>query len=74
MQLDKQNIVCTLYNSIIVWKRYKDCIIIIYLNICVRFGSVMLENLLSRGCLLSGVKACRDKELATSIKFSQINQ
>ncbi len=26
-----------------------------------RFGSVMLENLMSRGCLLSGVRACRDK-------------
>lgn len=32
------------------------------LNMNDRFGSVMLDNLLSRGCLLSGVSACKDTE------------
>lgn len=32
------------------------------LNMNDRFGSVMLDNLLSRGCLLAGVTACRDKQ------------
>ena len=27
-----------------------------------RFGRVMLENLLARGCQLSGAAACRDQE------------
>ena len=27
-----------------------------------RFGSVMYENLQSRGCLLSGVAACKDSD------------
>lgn len=31
------------------------------LNMDDRFGGVMLENLLARGCQLSGVAACRDK-------------
>lgn len=28
---------------------------------CVRFGQVMLDNLLSRGCVLAGAAACQDK-------------
>jgi len=32
------------------------------LNMQDRFGGVMLENLMARGCQLSGVAACRDKE------------
>jgi len=31
-----------------------------------RFGSVMLDNLLSRGCSLSGVSACKDAQTQTS--------
>lgn len=37
------------------------------LNMCDRFGSVMYENLQSRGCLLAGVAACKDSA-------SQINR
>jgi [phosphatase 2A protein]-leucine-carboxy methyltransferase len=32
------------------------------LNMTDRFGDVMMENLLSRGCLLSGVRPCKDKQ------------
>ena len=28
---------------------------------CDRFGQVMLDNLLSRGCVLAGAAACQDK-------------
>ena len=28
---------------------------------CVRFGQVMLDNLLCRGCVLAGAAACQDK-------------
>jgi len=40
------------------------------LNMNDRFGSVMLENLLSRGCLLSGVSACKDADTQIS-RFMQ---
>lgn len=36
------------------------------LNMNDRFGSVMLDNLLSRGCLLSGVSACKDEQSQVS--------
>jgi len=32
------------------------------LNMTDRFGDVMLDNLMSRGCLLSGVAPCKDKK------------
>ncbi|XP_023325920.1 leucine carboxyl methyltransferase 1 [Eurytemora carolleeae] len=36
------------------------------LNMNDRFGSVMLENLMSRGCQLSGVSACKDSSAQIS--------
>ena len=38
-----------------------------------RFGSVMLENLMSRGCQLSGVSACKDSsaQISRYVQFVQ---
>ena len=36
-----------------------------------RFGRVMQENLLARGCLLAGVAACRDKAAQSRAKVLQ---
>lgn len=43
--------------------KFSSCAFVNYeqLNMNDRFGQVMLDNLMSRGCLLAGVSACKDK-------------
>jgi len=43
--------------------KFSSCTFVNYeqLNMNDRFGQVMLDNLMSRGCMLAGVLACKDK-------------
>jgi len=44
--------------------KFSSCTFVNYeqLNMNDRFGQVMLDNLMSRGCMLAGVAACKDKD------------
>jgi len=52
-------------NRLMSWlaSKFSSCTFINYeqLNMSDRFGQVMLDNLLTRGCVLAGAGACRDK-------------
>jgi len=48
--------------------KFSSCAFINYeqLNMNDKFGTVMLDNLMMRGCLLAGVAACQDKNTQTN--------
>ncbi|KAF6212746.1 hypothetical protein GE061_010454, partial [Apolygus lucorum] len=51
-----------------IMSRFTSCMFINYeqVNMCDRFGEIMLENLRARGCPLSGVDACRSLDTQTN--------
>jgi len=52
--------------------KFSSCTFVNYeqLNMNDRFGQVMLDNLMSRGCMLAGVAACKDKDTQVN-RFTQ---
>jgi len=52
-------------SKMMLWlaNKFSSCTFVNYeqLNMNDRFGQVMLDNLMSRGCMLAGVTACKDK-------------
>jgi len=52
--------------------KFSSCTFVNYeqLDMNDRFGQVMLDNLMSRGCMLAGVAACKDKDTQVN-RFTQ---
>jgi len=57
-------------SKLMTWlaNKFSSCAFINYeqLNMKDKFGTVMLDNLMMRGCMLAGVAACQDKNTQTS--------